>query len=326
MRISYYLVDDLGNFITTEKNELILIKKEKDMNKILRNLGDCVGQFTGSGRGKCDLKSVGLILGVILVQSGTDLKGIEKKSVLDKLIKDGVAFPYNPVFDFEQTTAENPVITSGNGRKSRSYSSLPEFTFTFDGGFCQAKSLRNKLNGDWDLVIISDTGLIVSTNKQETITKGFGLQYQDVSTYSFMNSGGTEAESVSFMVQFSDANEFNERMEILLFNNTDYDASEIKGAEQVAILGEIKEGSELVIDVVNACNNSSKVIGIEEASNFSVNGVAPTNVEANVSKPGQYTLTLEPALVSGNNVDIAIRAEDIASNMYIGSLSTAVTA
>lgn len=324
--MSYYLADELGNFITTQKNELILIKEENNMNKILRNLGDCVGQFTGSGRGKCDLKSIGLILGVILVQSGTDLTGIEKKSVLDKLIKDGVAFPYNPVFDFEQTTPDNPVITSGNGRKSRSYSSLPEFTFTFDEGFCQAKSLRNKLNGDWDLVVIADSGLVLTTNKLGTITKGFRVPYVDAGTYKFMNSGGTEAESSTFMVQFGDANEFNERMEILLFNNTDYDAGEIKGAEQVAILGEIKAGTELVIDVVNACNNSSKVIGIEEKENFTVNGVEPTAVVANVSKPGQYTLTLATALIAAENASIVIRAEDIASNMYIGSLNTTVVA
>ncbi len=306
-----------GQYILTENNQRIIIKKGFDMNEILKNLGCGDGQFTGSGRGKCDLKSVGQILGIILVQADTDLTGIEKKEVLDKLIKDGVAFPYTPVFDFEQTTADNPVITSGSGRKARSFRALPEFTFTFDGGMCQAKSLANKLNGDWDLVIVSDKGEVVTTNKRGTITKGFKLQYQDVGTYKFMNSAGTEAESVTFMVQFADANEFNERMEILLFDNTDYDSGEIKGAEDVALVGEVKAGTEITVTVVNACNYDAKVVGIEEATNWKVNGVEPTNVTANVSKPGEYTLTVA-SLTAGEDYRITLNAEDIAGGLYIG--------
>lgn len=321
----YLLTNEKGEFITTEKNEFIIIKKEDtNMNKVLRNLKCEVGQYMGSKMGKCNLKTIGIIDGIGLVQSGTDLSGIDKKATFDKLVKEGKLYPYMGVFNFEPTTGENTVITSPSGKKSRGKDAFIEYNFMFDDGICVNRSLRDKLNGDWDLILFTNLGVVLTATEAKVL--GFKVQYTDA-RFALMNAEGTEAEQTTFSVQLAYPEQWNDRMEILLYENTDYTLPEIEGAEGVAIFAEeVKAGTELTIEVTNVCNHASKVTGLQEKTNFKVNGVEPATVTQNLSKPGTYTLTVTDALVVNENATVEVQGVDEQGNMYVGYKVFEVTA
>lgn len=293
------------------------------MNKILRQGLDCQGNFTGSKMGKCNLKTNGVFKGIGLVQAGTDLTGIEKKEFHDKLVKEGKLFPYMGLYNYTDNTPEDVINTSPSGLMTLGRESDPQFTFEYDKGECNNKSLRNKFNGDWDLIIYTNVGIIVTEDKAQTKVQGFKLAFNHAK-HSITNAEATEIERTSLTVQLAYAEQWNDRKEILLYENTDYSLAEIEGAEAVNVEADVKAGTEVVITVSNICNTNSKIIGLQDKKNFKVNGVEPTNVAQNLSKQGQYTLTLKDALIVSEDFLIEVNAEDEAGFMYVGYLKGVV--
>lgn len=313
-----YLTNEKGEFITTEKNEFIIIKKEKDMNNILRNLGSCDNSYTGSKMNKCNIRTYGTFEGIGFVQAGTDLTGIEKKEVHDKLVKEGKLFPYMGIYNYTVNTPEDVINTSPKGVMSLGRESQPQFVFEYDQGECMNKSLRNKFNGDWDIIIYTNVGIILTQNKSQTKVQGFKLSFNHA-RHNPTNAEGTEVERTMLTVQFADAGQWNDQKEILLYENTDYALNEIEGAESVTIhTTEVKAGTELTIEITNSCNYDFKVTGLQDKTNFKVNGVNPDSVTQNLSKPGTYTLTLTDALVAGDSALIEVQGTDEIGTMYTG--------
>lgn len=284
--------------------------------------GDCQATYKGTGTGSCELKRMGDLKGLALVEKGFKFTSLPTEAVYIKAVKDGFIYPITDVYGFTQDTPDSEVATSEQGYMTEIREGLPQFTFTVDKGYCAHKKLYDKKNGQWDLMLMFGSGTLIATDVKESVIKGFDLQYYNVATYKLQQ--GTEVESTTVAVQLRDAQEFNARMVFLTWEQLGFNMNQIDGVIETRLVATPKAGSEVVVSVGNYCNTDSLVRGLEAKDNWSVDGVEPTAVS--VDSLGKYTLTLAAPLVAGETTIIAVNGEDIMEKLYKGRLVAEVKA
>ena len=291
------------------------------MDEIINAFGDCNSGLIGSAVDPCSITSYGDLKGIILLRPGTKItaENFALSTYWQTLIQDKKAFPYLNLFNFEQTTPENETATSSTGNLRTIRDGKPQYTLTFDGNPCLVKSLRNKKGLVWDIILVFDKATVFLVNENGTIS-GFQASYFDVGTMTLQS--GTDIQGVTAMIQLDSAEDFNANQGFVLSNVINL--NRIKGAFEADLTVTAKAGTAVLVRALSACNNSVNYVGLEDPTNWKVNGVAPTAVTYNATT-GLYTLTVT-ALVAGNPVVVVLAGTDDLNNVYVGRGETITSA
>lgn len=289
------------------------------MDEIINAFGDCNSGLIGSAVDPCSITSYGDLKGIILLRPGTKItaEDFASTSYWETLIQEKRAFPYLNLFNFEQTTPENETATSSTGNLRTIRDGKPQYTLTFDGNPCLVKSLRNKKGLVWDIILVFDKATVFLVNEDGTIS-GFQASYFDVGTMTLQS--GTDIQGVTAMIQLDSAEDFNAHQGFVLSNVINL--NRIKGAYEADLTVTATEGTSVEVKVLSACNHSVNYVGLEDPTNWKVNGVEPSAVTYSATT-GLYTLTVT-ALTAGDPVVVVLAGTDDLSNVYVGRSETIV--
>lgn len=289
---------------------------------LINSFGNCATDLLGSAIDDCSSSSLGDLLGVGMLRPRTIITNTEatNKETWETLITESKYFPYLKLFNFEQTTPDNEIATSSTGKKRNIRDGKPEYTFTFDGYGCAIKSLNNKKNKIWDLVLIFEKGILVKDNGDDTFS-GFTASYVDVRTWSIQN--GTDIQSVSLMVQLDNASDFNSKFGMISYESLGFDLTDLEGALQANLKVTATAGTTVKVKAESFCNSSVNYQGLDTMSYWKVNGVAPSAVAENPTAK-EYTLTVT-ATTAGSPLNVTLSAKTL-NGIFLGSANTTVGA
>lgn len=308
----------------------------------LFSVGNCTTNILGSGLPTCLKDMFGDLQGIDLYQKGVgytvDAQGV---STLDEasytaLIKEMKLFPFNFIYNFEQTTPENERSTSSTGILSTIRLGKPQYSVSFDKGTCNHKNLFDKRgSGRWDIGLKFDSGYLLFTNVQKTKLNGANCGLFDVDT--FMLQAGTDPQMSRAFFQFIDTLEFNTQMVFFPYETLGFNASQKNGVINTNIVIDpvINGATSVTFKVVSSCNADDVIASLDQATNWSVsvNGTAKTlgTITFNATT-GKYTQAFTGAVATGEVLTVETKsgstkvAEDANGNLFKGVASKTVTA
>ena len=304
---------------------------------VLNTQGSCASDTRGTGLGDC-VKQYGDLLGIDAYNKGWSLNTatdtLPTEAEYKALIQEGVLYPLNNLYNFEQQTPDNEFATGSTGKKSEIRAGKPEYTITWDEGGCFHKglfSLRGK--NRWDMAFKFETGVLFASNVAETSLKAFDNGMFSVATMKFQQ--GTDPEMSMATFQFNSAVELNSRSVFYTWDDLGYDMNSVSGVVNANVEFNTTPiaGTSLEVAVLDDCNRSVEILGLTDANNWVVGGVqaSATVVDSVVyNAGGYYVLTLDVALISTDTIEISLgdvalgytSAESTSGDLYKGNTST----
>lgn len=188
----------------------------------------------GTGLAGCriDRKRVGA-LG--LVQKGFVFAEEITKDYLRDLQKDGTLIMLQGVVSFEDSTADDNIITRpGSGIKVVAGKNPYEYAITFDNGINFHKALTS-LSGyaNYDLILFDVDNSMFFTVTKSGSAKGFTLGMFENGKY--MGANGADASSQTITLQLIERAEIDERMSWITSDELDFSYTELTGVNEVLV-------------------------------------------------------------------------------------------
>lgn len=277
--------------------------------------GNCTTNFKGTGLDAC-VAEYGDLTGIGIYTKGsfalTIVSGTFPDEVAYKLlIQEESLFPLLDIFSFEQTTPDNEMATSSRGIKKEIRSGKPEFSTTWSNGGCWHESVYDKKGtGLWDTALIFESGVLYGKNSSETTLKPFTTGMFSVTTFKLQQ--GTDPDMTTAIFQFPNANEFNLRKSFFTFDEIGYDMNEIAGILNATVAYTIvpSAATDFSASVKSTCNSSVVITGLDNVTNWKLNGVQATattisSVTFNVTTQA-YDFVLSPTLVSADTIELEL--------------------
>lgn len=242
-----------------------------------------------------------------LVQKGFVFAEEITKAYMQSLQVDGTLIMLQGVVSFEDSTADDNIITrAGSGIKVVAGKNPYEHTVTFDNGVNFHKALTSLSGyGNYDLVLFDVDNSMFFTATKSGSPKGFTLGMFENGKY--MGANGTDASSQSILLQLIDRAEIDERMSWIESNELDFSYGELTGVNEVIITpNPIVAGTSIVVSAF-LLDKTHPVEGLL-FGDFAVtkNGVAnnPTVAVYNTTTK-KYTLTVG-AMVATDIVEVSL--------------------
>lgn len=170
-----------------------------------------------------------------LVQKGFVFAAEITKAYMRSLQEDGTLIMLQGVVSFEDSTADDNIITrAGSGIKVVAGKNPYEHTITFDNGINFHKALTSLSGyGNYDLILFDvDNSMFLTVTKSGS-PKGFTLGMFENGKY--MGANGTDASSQSILLQLIDRAEIDERMSWIESNELDFSYGELTGVNEVLV-------------------------------------------------------------------------------------------
>lgn len=242
-----------------------------------------------------------------LVQKGFVFAEEITKAYMRSLQEDGTLIMLQGVVSFEDSTADDNIITrAGSGIKVVAGKNPYEHTVTFDNGVNFHKALTSLSGfGNYDLILFDVDNTMWDTQTKSGSYKGFTLGMFENGKY--MGANGTDASSQSILLQLIDRAEIDERMSWIESNELDFSYGELTGVNEVIITpNPIVAGTSIVVSAF-LLDKTHPVEGLL-FGNFAVtkNGAAnnPT-VAVYSSTTKKYTLTVG-AMVATDVIEVSL--------------------
>lgn len=242
-----------------------------------------------------------------LVQKGFIFAAEITKAYLQSLQVDGTLIMLQGVVSFEDSTADDNIITrAGSGIKVVAGKNPYEHTVTFDNGINFHKALTSLSGyGNYDLILFDVDNSMFFTVTKSGSPKGFTLGMFENGKY--MGANGTDASSQSILLQLIDRAEIDERMSWIESNELDFSYGELTGVNEVLVTpNPIVAGTSIVVSAF-LLDKTHPVEGLF-FGDFAVtkNGVA-NNPTVAVYSPTtkKYTLTVG-AMVATDVVEVSL--------------------
>jgi len=242
-----------------------------------------------------------------VVQKGFVFASEITKSYMRSLQKDGTLIMLQGVVSFDDSTADDNIITrAGSGIKVVAGKNPYEHTVTFDNGINFHKALTS-LSGyeNYDLILFDVDNSMFFTVTKSGSAKGFTLGMFENGKY--IGANGTDASSQSILLQLIDRAEIDERMSWIESNELDFSYGELTGVNEVIVTpNPIAAGTSIVVSAL-LLDKTHPVEGLL-FGDFAVtkNGAAnnPT-VAVYSSTTKKYTLTVG-AMVATDIVEVSL--------------------
>jgi len=230
-----------------------------------------------------------------LVQKGFVFAQEIDKDYMRSLQEDGTLIMLQGVVSFEDSTADDNIITrAGSGIKVVAGKNPYEHTVTFDNGINFHKALTSLSGyGNYDLILFDVDNSMFFTVTKSGAPKGFTLGMFENGKY--MGANGTDASSQTILLQLIERAEIDERMSWIESNELDFSYGELTGVNEVLVsVDPIVTASTTIILSAFLLDKTHPVEGLL-VGDFSVirNGVAvvPSAIAYN-STTKKYTLTV----------------------------------
>ena len=304
------------------------------------NQGDCTLDATGTAVRNCDKTTLGDLKGVVNFNKGW-FKAITNGEVDFDLaqflieVKSLSAFPLNGIYDFGQDTPENETNTSSTGVLQVVRSGKPQFSLMFNKGRCFHKALSNKQGqGRWDYALLFETGILFSTNSDNTKLKGFDGGMFGVESYRLLQ--GTDVEMSTVKLQMLSAVEWNDRSVFIPFELSG-DIGGVEGVVETSItVDAITAGTTFTASITSACNTGDNILDLADITNYVLLGTQASDTEISAVSynvtTNKYTFTVDTALIATDTVQIQLNDEtyqvvaDTLGNLYKGTSNTVIVA
>jgi len=263
-----------------------------------------------------------------LVQKGFVFAQEIDKDYMRSLQEDGTLIMLQGVVSFEDSTADDNIITrAGSGIKVVAGKNPYEHTVTFDNGINFHKALTSLSGyGNYDLILFDVDNSIFFTVTKSGAPKGFTLGMFENGKY--MGANGTDASSQTILLQLIERAEIDERMSWIESNELDFSYGELTGVNEVLVsVDPIVTLSTTIIVSAFLLDKTHPVEGLL-VGDFSVirNGVAvvPSAV-AYSSTTKKYTLTVT-ANTTADIVEISLNdiVLTLADVLYKSNTATVV--
>lgn len=294
------------------------------MSIVLNGTGDCTANSKGSRVDVCSILDYGDFTDLVIHNPNIelDLAEMSEKEYWDTLIASRQLFPYNGIFNPENTTPENEVATSSSGLKMNVRDGKPEYTLTFPANSCIMKSLMDKKGKAWRIILGTDKGIMVGANKTQTKVFGFLASYFDVQTFKLKNGGDIQQVQVNF--QIDSADEYN-NFDFISKDQFDFNVTKLQGALNADLKVTAVAGTTIKVKVLSSCNGSVNYGEVlDDNTLWKANGVEPTAVSYSPATL-EYSLTVG-AMTAGTNMKVDLGGKDLVGNIYVGSASVTVGA
>lgn len=230
-----------------------------------------------------------------LVQKGFVFASEITKDYMRSLQQDGTLIMLQGVVSFEDSTADDNIITrAGSGIKVVAGKNPYEHTVTFDNGINFHKALTSLSGyGNYDLILFDVDNSMFFTVTKSGSAKGFTLGMFENGKY--MGANGTDASSQTILLQLIERAEIDERMSWIESNELDFSYGELSGVNEVVI--SVNPIVTLSTSIVVSAFLQDKTHPVEGllVGDFSVirNGVAITPSAVSYSSvTKKYTLTV----------------------------------
>lgn len=230
-----------------------------------------------------------------LVQKGFVFAQEIDKDYMRSLQEDGTLIMLQGVVSFEDSTADDNIITrAGSGIKVVAGKNPYEHTVTFDNGINFHKALTSLSGyGNYDLILFDVDNSMFFTVTKSGAPKGFTLGMFENGKY--MGANGTDASSQTILLQLIERAEIDERMSWIESSELDFSYGELTGVNEVLVtVDPIVALSTTILVSAFLLDKTHPVEGLL-VGDFSVirNGVAvvPSAVAYN-STTKKYTLTV----------------------------------
>lgn len=244
-----------------------------------------------------------------LVQKGFVFAAEITKDYMRSLQEDGTLIMLQGVVSFEDSTADDNIITrAGSGIKVVAGKNPYEHTVTFDNGINFHKALTSLSGyGNYDLILFDVDNSMFFTITKSGSAKGFTLGMFENGKY--MGANGTDASSQTILLQLIERAEIDERMSWIESNELDFSYGELTGVNEVLVsVNPIVTASTSIVLSAFLLDKTHPVEGLL-VGDFSVvrNGVAvvPSAVSySSVTK--KYTLTVT-ANTTADIVEVSLK-------------------
>jgi len=294
---------------------------------IYNGYGDCASDLIGSGIGFCDPETLGDFVGINLYAKGSGRYSITGtlKTLITNDIKALRRLPYRELYSFENNNAENETNTSNLQVMSVVRAGKPSFTFTFTKGTQFHKSLYSKMaNSKWDYTFEFTNGELMALSNDGLTLEPFKGGMLSVQSINF--ASGTDLQTSTATLQLLDATQFNTRNVFLSYADNNINNADLAGVVEtnMTFATPPSAGDPLIVRVAYAGNMTNPVQGLDDEANFRITGTLPDGAEVTAvaynETNGTYSLTVSPALVAGNQVqviltdgtnDVAVDADNI---------------
>jgi hypothetical protein len=230
-----------------------------------------------------------------LVQKGFVFASEITKDYMRSLQQDGTLIMLQGVVSFEDSTADDNIITrAGSGIKVVAGKNPYEHTVTFDNGINFHKALTSLSGyGNYDLILFDVDNSMFFTVTKSGSAKGFTLGMFENGKY--MGANGTDASSQTILLQLIERAEIDERMSWIESNELDFSYGELSGVNEVVV--SVNPIVTLSTSIVVSAFLQDKTHPVEGllVGDFSVirNGVAITPSAVSYSSvTKKYTLTV----------------------------------
>jgi len=263
-----------------------------------------------------------------LVQKGFVFASEITKDYMRSLQQDGALIMLQGVVSFEDSTADDNIITrAGSGIKVVAGKNPYEHTVTFDNGINFHKALTSLSGyGNYDLILFDVDNSMFFTVTKSGSAKGFTLGMFENGKY--MGANGTDASSQTILLQLIERAEIDERMSWIESNELDFSYGELSGVNEVVV--SVNPIVTLSTSIVVSAFLQDKTHPVEGllVGDFSVirNGVAITPSAVSYSSvTKKYTLTVT-ANTTADIVEVSLDSIvlTLADVLYKSNTATAI--
>ena len=271
----------------------------------------CSGATGGANTGKLGCLSLfGTPTHLVALRKGTVIPATEDfdSDFATSLVAQGIAIPLIDASAFEDVSSEDSYSTNAKGIKRLNVKGLPEYKLMFEEGHEFYKQLA-RLEGykNYDYLIGDAEGNWMMAEKSNGDFQGFTGGHTTPELTKRKVEGG-DPESKSILVQFLDRLQWDKNYTILHAEDLDMTPQEfpvINGTEIVYTTNPADTDTVLEIKVVLASDRDTVVEGLE-ATDFVVtnDGVTPAISALAEPTPGNYQLTIDTAVETGDKVKV----------------------
>lgn len=248
----------------------------------------------GTGLAGCQIDQK-RVVALGLLEKGYKFNAEITKDYMHKLQQDGKLIMLQGVVSYEDSTADNNIITRpGSGIKVSAGKNPYEKLVTFDNGINFAKALSSLDSyNQYDLIEFDVEDTIWMTTTKANEPKGYTLGLFNSNKY--VGANGVDASSKSVLLQKTVRDEVDKRIAYVTSDNIDFSYGELRGVNEVLVsVNPIVTASLAIVVSAFLLDKTHPVEGLL-VGDFSVkrNGVdiVPSAVAYNATTK-KYTLTV----------------------------------
>jgi hypothetical protein len=207
----------------------------------------------------------------ILLQRGEKLNIQSDTFDLDKvqdLIQSGKMIVLPNHLSLENSSEETVYETLGSGVMVFVRNGLYQFTVQYNGSTCLSKALSQLSAKSWDLFLVDISQKVFGEYTVDGYFKGFEASLVQGENMTFNDGATASKKPLRLQLSTSGTRAFNERIDYYVSESVDF--VNLEGVEDVYLEVISSKASDLKIAVVNGCDKTTAIEGLDNPNYWKV--------------------------------------------------------